>query len=98
MSLLTQTIAASPTPLLLTAEEFAEQPDDGRFLEPVRGRILEKERPKPAHGYYCANISGILRDFVRAHDLGRIVSNDSGVVTERGPDTVRGPGVAFYSY
>ncbi|MEN0110800.1 MAG: Uma2 family endonuclease, partial [Planctomycetota bacterium] len=30
--------------------------------------------------------------------LGRLTSNDAGVITERGPDTVRGPDVAFYSY
>jgi Uma2 family endonuclease len=32
------------------------------------------------------------------HRLGHVVSNDSGIVTERGPDTVRGADVAFYSY
>jgi Uma2 family endonuclease len=35
---------------------------------------------------------------VRANKLGRLASNDSGVVTERGPDTVRGGDVAFSSY
>jgi Uma2 family endonuclease len=32
------------------------------------------------------------------NDLGRLVVNDSAVVTERDPDTVRGGDVAFYSY
>jgi Uma2 family endonuclease len=36
--------------------------------------------------------------FVRANNLGRIVTNDSGVITERDPDTVRGADVAYYSY
>ena len=31
-------------------------------------------------------------------DLGQVLSNDSGVITERGPDTVRGADVSFYSY
>jgi Uma2 family endonuclease len=35
---------------------------------------------------------------VRANKLGHLVSNDSGVLTERDPDTVRGSDVAFYSY
>jgi Uma2 family endonuclease len=35
---------------------------------------------------------------VDEQDLGHVLSNDSGVITERGPDTVRGPDVAFYSY
>jgi Uma2 family endonuclease len=30
--------------------------------------------------------------------LGHVLSNDSGVITERSPDTVRGADVAFYSY
>ncbi len=32
------------------------------------------------------------------HDNGRVLCNDSGVITERGPDTVRGADVSFYSY
>jgi hypothetical protein len=32
------------------------------------------------------------------HDTGRLVGNDSGVVTEHEPDTVRGADVAYYSY
>src|SRR5262249_36950293 len=40
----------------------------------------------------------LLGQFVMANDLGHVVSNDSGVVTERDPDTVRGADVAYYSY
>jgi Uma2 family endonuclease len=32
------------------------------------------------------------------NDLGRVVTNDSGVITEHDPDTVRGPDVSYYSY
>ena len=85
-------------PKLLTAEEYAALPDDGRITELVKGVIVEMPSPKPAHGYVCSNFSGALRDFVRPRDIGRVVSNDSGVVTERGPDTVRGADVAYYSY
>jgi Uma2 family endonuclease len=35
---------------------------------------------------------------VEEHDLGRTLSNDSGIITERDPDTVRGADVTFYSY
>jgi len=90
--------AASITETLHTAEQYAALPDDGKLTELVRGRIVEMPNPTPSHGYVCANISGALRDFVRSRELGRVVSNDSGVKTERGPDTVRGPDVAFYSY
>jgi Uma2 family endonuclease len=83
---------------LLTAEQYAELPDDGRFTELVKGKVVEMSRPRPEHGYYCANIVSALQEHVRPRDLGRVVSNDSGVVTAHGPDTVRGPDVAYYSY
>jgi Uma2 family endonuclease len=46
----------------------------------------------------CLNAGYILNVFVREHGLGRVMSNDSGVITERDPDTVRGADVAYDSY
>ena len=40
----------------------------------------------------------MLTQFVENQRLGRVVSGDAGVVTQRDPDSVRGPDVAFYSY
>jgi Uma2 family endonuclease len=40
----------------------------------------------------------LLGDHVERNDLGHVLSNDAGVITERNPDTVRGADVAFYSY
>ncbi|MBL8796286.1 MAG: Uma2 family endonuclease [Planctomycetia bacterium] len=84
--------------LLLTAEEFWQMPDDGLFTELIRGRVVTLNMPAPRHGYFCLKIGRILGNFVDDHDLGRVVSNDSGVVTERSPDSVRGADIAFYSY
>jgi Uma2 family endonuclease len=84
--------------MLLTAEEYAKLPDNGRLTELVRGRIVEMNPPFAWHGFVCANIVGILHRFVAEHGLGRLLGNDSGVITERDPDTVRGPDVAFFSY
>src|SRR5258707_14195736 len=81
----------------LTAEEYALL-DNGQPTELVRGRIVPMNPPYPWHGYVCSKLSRILGNYVEEHDLGRVMSNDSGVVTERGPDTVRGADVAFYSY
>jgi Uma2 family endonuclease len=92
------TTAAPPTVVLLSAEQYAELPDDGRHTELVRGRIVEMPPPTPTHGYYCLNIGIAIGVYVKSKDLGRVVSNDSGVQTESDPDTVRGAGVAFYSY
>jgi Uma2 family endonuclease len=40
----------------------------------------------------------VIQQFLVTNPVGRIIGNDSGVVTERGPDSVRGPDVSFYSY
>ena len=40
----------------------------------------------------------VLGNYADEHHLGHVLSNDAGVITERGPDTVRGADVAFYSY
>ena len=83
---------------LLTAEEYGRLENDGRLTELVRGKIVEKNRPFTSHGYLMINIGHLLTQFVRQHRLGRVVGGDAGVVTQRDPDTVRGPDLAFYSY
>lgn len=83
---------------LLTAEEYLASPDDGRHRELVRGAILEMKMPGFEHGDICGTAYFILRSFVSERGLGRVVSNDTGVLTERNPDTVRGADIAYYSY
>jgi Uma2 family endonuclease len=83
---------------LLTAEAFFSLPDDGQVYELVRGCSVMMVRPGYRHGKVCGYVVRLLGNFVAEHDLGSIVSNDAGVITERNPDTVRGPDVAFYSY
>jgi Uma2 family endonuclease len=82
----------------LTAEEFGQMPDDGRRTELVRGRIVELPPTRSRHGKICNKAGRLLGNFADDHDLGHVMNNDSGVVTERGPDTVRGADVVFYSY
>jgi Uma2 family endonuclease len=91
------TASLSP-PALLTAEQFAERPDPGYPEELVRGRIVPMPMPKPRHGEICNKAGRILGNWVDEQDLGRVLSNDSGVITERGPDTVRGADICFYTY
>jgi Uma2 family endonuclease len=83
---------------LLTAEEYGLLSDIGQPTELVRGRIVYLDFPAPRHGCFCGNITRLLGNFVAEHDLGRVMTNDSGIITEHGPDTVRGPHVSFYSY
>jgi Uma2 family endonuclease len=83
---------------LLTAEEYCLLPDNGTPTELVRGKVMLVNMPRPRHGEICANVVYLLKRHLDDHPLGRVVSNDSGVPTERDPDTVRGADVAFYSY
>lgn len=83
---------------LMTAEEYAHRPDPGYPEELVRGRIVPMPQSNRRHVQICANAVYLFRRFLEDHDLGHILSNDAGVITERAPDTVRGANVAFYSY
>src|SRR3954468_9209856 len=84
---------------LISAEEFAKMPDpaDGSRLELVRGEVLVMPPPKGKHGIVCSRISRFLGNHVEPKRLGWVTSNDTGVVLEKGPDTVRGPDVAFWN-
>jgi Uma2 family endonuclease len=88
----------STATMLLTAEEFAKLPDNGHLTELVKGVVIEMPPPTPRHGEICVNASYLVRRYLDDHPLGRVVSNDAAIVTERGPDTVRGADVAYYSY
>lgn len=90
--------AAAPAERLLSAEEYLTLPERGVPTELVRGRVVEMNVPIPRHGEICVNITDLISPYVRTHKIGRMVSNDGGVVTERDPDTLRGADVAFYSY
>jgi Uma2 family endonuclease len=90
---------APAKPPLLTAEEFGSRPDPGYPEELVRGRIeAMSPLPQARHGQVCNKVGRILGNHADQHDLGHVLSNDSDVITGRGPDTVRGADIAFYSY
>ena len=89
---------ATTTEALWTAEDFGKRPDPGHPEELVQGRIIEMPPPDRLHGFVCGRTSYWLNLFLEERDLGRVMSNDSGVITGRDPDTVRGADVAFYSY
>ena len=84
---------------LLTAEEFARLPNpiDGSKQELVRGEVVTMPPPSFLHGIVQTNVAFALQSFARQTKLGRVTVK-SGLITETGPDTVRGPDVAFWSY
>jgi Uma2 family endonuclease len=87
-------------PALMTADEFydfVERPENrARIFELVRGEVIELSRPTRIHGRVCANTTFKLEVFARKRRKGYVVCNDSGVILEYDPDTVRGPDVAWY--
>lgn len=88
------TVAARP----LTAAEYLLMPDDGQPTELVRGEIVLMNGPAPRHGEVCCQGANLLRRHLDDNPVGRVITNDAGVVTEHNPDTVRGPDVAYYSF
>jgi Uma2 family endonuclease len=91
---------SSTNPLrLLTAEEFAllPNPDDDSHQELDRGVVVTTPPCDCYHGLCCNEINGRLYSHIRTHNLGHLAINNSGVILERNPDTVRGPDVAFWS-
>jgi Uma2 family endonuclease len=85
-------------PNLLTAEEYIQLPGSLGRTELRRGVVVRMPPPGFRHGEVCVNVSFHISAFVREHELGRILSNDSGIITQRDPDTVRGADVSYYSY
>src|SRR3972149_1375349 len=84
---------------LMTAEEYADLPDPhGYPTELVKGVLMTMAPPRPRHGEICLQIGHLLRSYLDDHPVGRALSNDSGVITERDPDTVRGADIAYYSF
>ena len=85
---------------LMTAEEFLEwtlrEENHDRFFELVRGEVVEMPPAGRYHGFICLNVGSILRTYAARHGKGYACGNDSGVLIEREPDTVRGPDVSYY--
>lgn len=90
-------MSTATVPKLLTAEEYAVL-DVDHPTELVRGVVHHMPPPRSRHGQVCSRIARIVGNYCDEHDLGHVLSNDAGVITERGPDTVRGGDVIFYDY
>ncbi len=84
---------------LLSAEEFFLLPHapNGFEQELVRGEVITMPPPGAMHGVCCLKVGRRIGNFVEDNDRGTVTCNDAGFVTERDPDSVRGPDVAFWS-
>lgn len=90
-------MSTAAPPVLLTAEAFLATGREPRS-ELVQGRIVEMTPPGFRHGSICSRLIRKLGRYLDDHDIGHLVSNDAGIITQRGPDTVRGPDVALFLY
>jgi Uma2 family endonuclease len=85
------TVATRP----MTADDFFEfvhRPENtDRSFELERGEVVEMPPPTKHHGFVRSNTSTILPVFAVRRKKGYPCSNDSGIIVENDPDTVRGP-------
>jgi Uma2 family endonuclease len=79
---------------LVTAEEFAQIPDDDHKYELVRGRVIRMSPPGARHAVVATRIAVLLTSHADAQRLGAVFT-PSGFHLESDPDTVREPDVAF---
>ena len=72
--------------------------DDGLKHELQAGILVSEPLPGFRHGRVALKTGALLLAHASRRDLGVVLSNDSGFVLARRPDTVRGPDVAFISH
>lgn len=87
------------TEKLLTAEELARMPEpvDGVHYELFQGELVEMTPAGARHGACCARVCVLLAGYLGSARGGHVASNDTGLFTERDPDTVLAPDVAYWS-
>jgi Uma2 family endonuclease len=90
--------ATTPTERLLPLAEYQKLASSAQPTELVCGKVVPLRPPFPWHGFVCGRVDQIVGRFICDHDLGYAVINNSGVLTQRNPDSLRGADFAFYSY
>lgn len=81
---------------LMTAAEFAELELDAR-VELIAGEVIEMPVPGMRHAVVGKNCLLALELWNRANGQTWVVGMEAGVITERDPDTVRGPDIMAIS-
>ncbi|MDX2197375.1 MAG: Uma2 family endonuclease [Phycisphaerae bacterium] len=81
-----------------TAEQFLELSDSLGPCELIRGEVLPLSPAAEEHGLVSSNIGRLLGIWAKRIKSGRVVVGETGIWTQRNPDTVRGADVAYLSY
>jgi Uma2 family endonuclease len=84
------TVATKP----MTVDEF-EAIGDRLRVELVAGEILELPMPGAKHGALCFWLAYLLHQWAEIHGEGFVLTNDTFVLTETDPDSVRGADVLY---
>lgn len=91
-------IALHESERLLTGEEFWRLGEDRtEHAELVAGRVIPGMPTGHEHGDIEATITALLLLFVRQAKLGKVMSGEVGLYTQRNPDTIRAADVLFIS-
>jgi Uma2 family endonuclease len=85
-----------PTKTLMTAVEFFQTGSETDGFELVRGELVPMPPPGSKHGIVCSNSSYLLKAYTKRVGRGVVMTNDAGIITEKGPDSVRGVDVALF--
>ena len=84
-------------PTLCTAEEFLLREDLTAPVELVKGVVRQMPPPFARHVQVCAKLARLLGNFADEKH-GHVLTNDACIITQRGPDTVRGADLGYISY
>lgn len=80
---------------LMTAAELALLPDDGQRHELIEGVLITMAPAGGEHGEIALDVGGLLRQHVKANELGRTFGAETGFLLARNPDIVLAPDAAF---
>ena len=84
------------TKALLTAVEFLQTGPETDHCELVRGEVVPMPPPAKGHGAVCANVVYRLTAYTKQIGHGSTMCNDTGIMTQHDPDTVRGADVMLF--
>jgi Uma2 family endonuclease len=82
----------------ISAKTFERLADGLGPCELVRGEIVQLMASGETHSAITATVTVLLGVWARRSRRGRVLAGEAGVITQRGPDTVRGIDVAYMSY
>ena len=79
-----------------TAEELSRLPEGWRY-EIDEGELVIMAPAGWRHNRTASRIARLLGNFVEAHKLGEVVTNELGVFLAKSPQTLRAPDVAYFT-